>query len=443
VSIALDRGDRAAAAPASQTVPYPPAVLGWWALGVFTLALIVSYTDRQVLNLLVDPVRTDLRISDTQISLLQDAAFALFYATAGVPLGRLADVLPRRAVIISGVLAWSASTFACGLAASYGQLFLARLCVGVGEAALLPAALSILADYFPPSRRGTAIGVIIIGASVGSAVANIIGGLMFAAVRAGDFNWVPGIAGVSAWRAVFYLISAPGALIALLILTVREPARRAPTGLAQQASLKEAWGEFAARGAALVPIYGSLALMGISSFAMIAWVPALLSRKYGMTPGQIGPQLGLFCMVGGVIGSLGMGIIGDALTKRYGKAARLGAAAVVALPSALIILIMAGVSTFGAAGSMAVASASVQDVVSGRIRGVAASLVSLAGTMVGMGVAPTLVALLTDKVFHNPADLALSITTVGAPAALASALALWMSYNRIQSRPGLAADTDY
>ena len=251
MSIALDRGDRAAAAPASQTAPYPAPVLGWWALGVFTLALIVSYTDRQVLNLLVDPVRTDLKISDTQISLLQGAAFALFYATAGVPLGRLADVLPRRAVIISGVLAWSASTFACGLAASYGQLFLARLCVGVGEAALLPAALSILADYFPPSRRGTAIGVIIIGAAVGSAVANIIGGLMFAAVRAGDFNWVPGIAGVSAWRAVFYLISAPGALIALLILTVREPARRAPTGLAQQASLKEAWGEFAARGAAL------------------------------------------------------------------------------------------------------------------------------------------------------------------------------------------------
>jgi len=455
VSVALSpAGEIGAAPPATDAAPYPSAVLGWWALAVFTIALVVAYADRQVLNLLVDPVRADLHISDTQISLLQGAAFALFYATAGVPLGRAADIFPRRAVIVAGVLGWSVSAFACGLAATYGELFLARLCVGFGEAALLPAALSILSDYFPPTRRGTAIGVIIVGAATGNAVATLIGGFMYGAVKAGAFNWVPGIAGVHAWRAVFFLISAPGALVALLVMTVREPVRRAVAGGADRASLREALAEFRARAGALVPIYASLALMGVSSFTMIAWAPALLSRRYGLNPSEIAAQLGLIAMVGGVTGSLGMAVLGDAVTRRWGKPARLAVAAVVALTaaigagvglasSALQVSLLAGASTFGAAGSMAIASASIQDVVSGRIRGVSAALVSLAAVLVGMSFGPTLVALVTDAVYHDPAALGWSITTIGVPAAIAGAATLWWAQVSLRRKPELAADSGY
>ena len=142
---------------------WPSRRHGWWMIAVFFATAILSYTDRFIFSLLVDPLRADLGISDTQVSLLQGLAFALVYAFAGLPLGRLADLVPRRNVIIAGVLLWSAATAACGFAATFGQLFAARIAVGIGEAALAPAAVSMIADYFPPARRGTALSVFIAG----------------------------------------------------------------------------------------------------------------------------------------------------------------------------------------------------------------------------------------------------------------------------------------
>ncbi len=438
----------ATAAPAE---PYPPAYLGWWALVVFTVALIVAYADRQVLNLMVDPVRGDLHITDTQISLLQGAAFGILYATAGVPLGRIADIFPRRAVIIGGVIVWSLATFACGLASSFGWLFLGRVLVGTGEAALLPAALSILSDYFPPSRRGTAIGVIIVGAAAGNALATFIGGYLFSAVKAGTFDWLPGIHTVSPWRAVFFLVSSPGLLVILLLLTVGEPARRAVNAAAATvATTREVLAEFGARAGAFVPVYGALIMMGISSFAVLSWAPALLSRHFGFTPLQVGSYLGLFMLVGGVAGSLGSGLFGDFLTARWGKPARLAAAASVGLMAVagaciafvdkpILVAILVGVSTFGTAGSMAIASATIQDIASSRIRGVASALVSMAGAMMGMLFGPTLVALITDKVLHDPMKVGIAISSVGVPAAVLGVLLLLVARVNLKRNPGLSA----
>ncbi len=136
--------------------PWPSPSRAWWAVGVFCIAAILSYSDRQILSLLVDPIRADLHATDVQIGLLQGAAFALIYAVAGVALGRAADVLPRRLVIVAGILIWSLATVACGYAHSFGSLFAARAAVGIGEAALAPAAMSIITDSFPVNRRGAA-----------------------------------------------------------------------------------------------------------------------------------------------------------------------------------------------------------------------------------------------------------------------------------------------
>ena len=149
----------AAAPPIEGALPeWPPAGRAWWAVAVFALGAVLSYTDRQILSLLVDPIRGDLRISDTQISLLQGLAFALIYSVAGLPLGRLADVLPRRSVILAGVLVWTAATVACGLSRSFGALFLARVFVGVGEAALAPAAMSMITSANRTMIRPEALG---------------------------------------------------------------------------------------------------------------------------------------------------------------------------------------------------------------------------------------------------------------------------------------------
>src|ERR1700760_17219 len=133
---------------------YPPAFQGWWAVTVFAIAAVLSYTDRQILGLLVDPIRGDLHISDTEISILQGAAFAVLYSFIGLPLGRIADLVPRRALLVFAVAMWSLGTIVCGPSHSFAQLFGARLLVGIGEAALAPAAMSLIGDYFPPSVPG-------------------------------------------------------------------------------------------------------------------------------------------------------------------------------------------------------------------------------------------------------------------------------------------------
>lgn len=436
--------DPAVAVPAdASTEPYPPARLGWWALAVFTLALILSYVDRQILSLLVDPVRAELAISDFQMSLLLGAAFAILYAVAGVPLGRVADLYPRRRLIVIGILAWSAATLGCGIAANFGQLFLARICVGIGEAALLPAAVSILADYFPPSRRGTAIGILIMGAAAGHAVALVVGGILLKAIAAGSFAWVPFFADMDNWRVAFILISLPGIPIALLVLTVPEPARR---GGGEKATMKVVRASFRARKHLLVPIYIALGFMGVASMALGPWIPALFQRNFGLSGAEIGASIGVAMLAGGIVGSIFGGILGDILTKRWGLVGRMSAAAglsVFALAGGLVafaqtpnqLLLLAGLMTLGTAGSMTVASAGVQDIANSAIRGIAGSIISMMGTLVGMSLGPVFVALLTEKVYGDPAMLGHAISLVAGIAAIASALLFFYTLGIIRRRP--------
>src|SRR5579871_5808611 len=155
---------------------YPKRSYAWGVLGLLVATAIVSYTDRQVLSLLVDPVRHDLQISDTQVSLLLGLAFAFVYGTAGLPFGLLADRTSRRNLIVAGVLVWSAGTLGCAFSHSFAQLFAARIVVGLGESVLSPAAISMISDYVPPSRRGMAVGCFLSGIAIGIGASILIGG---------------------------------------------------------------------------------------------------------------------------------------------------------------------------------------------------------------------------------------------------------------------------
>ena len=157
---------------------YPSSFRAWTSVSILMLAYVLSFIDRQILNLLVGPIRRDLVISDTQMSLLMGLSFALFYTVCGIPLGRLADTRSRRGVIAVGILFWSAMTAACGMARLYWQFLLCRIGVGVGEAALSPAAYSLIADSFAPERRATAISVYSMGVYLGSGLAFLLGGLV-------------------------------------------------------------------------------------------------------------------------------------------------------------------------------------------------------------------------------------------------------------------------
>jgi MFS family permease len=275
----------------------------------------LSYTDRQVLSLLVDPIRGELGISDTQISLLLGTAFAVIYGTAGIPLGYHADRTSRRNLIFAGVVVWSLGTIGCGMSHNFAEIFASRIVVGLGEAALSPAAISMISDYFPPSRRGTAVGLFLAGIAIGIGAAILIGGGLLHAIKLGALASTP-LADLAPWRNVLLVIGGPGLLWALVILLIREPSRRTTetaqaTGGVADAVRSTPW-------ARVVPIYLVLAAASFVDNAMGAWAPTLLIRNFGKDPAQLGVQLGILLTVsfgGGVF--LG-GLLGDRAGARGG-----------------------------------------------------------------------------------------------------------------------------
>ncbi|MGI8839205.1 MAG: MFS transporter [Caulobacteraceae bacterium] len=422
---------------------WPPARRAWWAVAVFAAGAILSYTDRQILSLLVDPIRGDLHISDTQVSLLQGMAFALIYSIAGLPLGRLADLLPRRAVILAGVLVWTAATVACGLSRSFGALFLARVFVGVGEAALAPAAMSMITDLFPAHRRGTAIGVFIMGMVVGGGVALGIGGGLLEAARGGLFAGVPVLGAVPPWRAVLLVLGAPGLLIALLLLTVREPARRPGSGetAPRRYSVGEVVGELAARRRLVVPLIGAMALMSVGDFSLLNWTPALLSRNYRFSAGEIGALLGALVVATGVLGTVLGGLLSDRRAKSGGPRARIVAAAIsatLALPLMAIgatfnawqVLALLGWWNFFSSAAGTIGITALQEAVPNEIRGVGISLVAFGNIFGGLGLGTMTTALVTDRVFHDPTRVAASLSLVVGPAAVLATTLFWRAARR-------------
>ncbi|RYE74615.1 MAG: MFS transporter, partial [Oxalobacteraceae bacterium] len=200
----------------------------WFSIGVLLILTILSYVDRSIISLMIEPIKADLAISDVQISLLQGMAFALLYTIASVPMGYLGDRTSRRAVIFCGATAWSLATAACGLARSFGHLFVARVAVGAGEATLSPSAYALVADLFPPQRLAFAIGVLATGAAIGSALALIIGGLVVSWAQA-----VPPIMGLRSWQLVFVVVGLPGLIVAPLVFLIPRTARTTQTEVAR------------------------------------------------------------------------------------------------------------------------------------------------------------------------------------------------------------------
>src|SRR5581483_12417678 len=205
----------------------PSRQVAWYTVFVLMICYTLSYRDRQILAFLVGPMEQDLGISDTQVGLLQGAAFVLVYSVFGLPMGALADRFNRRNIVAAGVVVWSLMTSLSSVARTFLALPVARMGVGIGEATLSPCAFSMITDSFPRERLGGALSVYTMGIQLGSGLALIIGGLVAQTVSQMPPVALPLVGAIAAWRLTFLVVGAPGLLIALLLLTVREPVRRA------------------------------------------------------------------------------------------------------------------------------------------------------------------------------------------------------------------------
>lgn len=407
--------------------PWPRPAYSWYVVGVLLLAYTLSFVDRMILSLLVEPIRAAFEISDTQVSLLIGLAFALFYTLFGLPLAWIADRYNRRNLIVAGIAVWSFMTAGCGLAGSYASLFAARMGVGVGEATLSPAAFSMLSDYFPRDKLARAMAVYSIGVPLGSGVALVLGSFVVKAVLAAPQVDVPFFGAVDAWRLIFVWVGAPGLLVALLMLTVREPFRRgrAVTN-AQAASAELAPGLLAHLGtqrSVLGALFGGMSLIGIVMYGAIAWIPTFFARTYGMDIAQAGLWFGIIMAIGGAVGLIAGGALADRLFEKgvgdaHLRVMRLSILlggppmlAVALMPNSTLALVMLALA-FPCMTMHGVGSVALQLITPNEYRARLTALYFFVVNLVGLGFGPVLIALLTDNLFSDDAAIRYSIATV-------------------------------
>lgn len=434
--------DREPAPPLRELGPaWPRPAYAWYVVVVLLIAYTVSFIDRMVLSLLVQPIREDLGISDTEISLLIGFAFAVFYTMMGLPLGYLADRGNRCRLITLGVLLWSVMTALCGLARSFGLLFLARIGVGVGEATLSPSAYSMLSDYFPREKLGRVMAVYSIGVPLGSGIALILGGMVVKAATELPPIAIPFLGAAQPWRLVFFLVGLPGVLVALLMLTVREPTRRGRLQMREQHAAPRFGAVFTfVRGhsAAIGAHFAGLSLLTFVIYGGLAWIPTFFARTYGVAPADAGLYYGVIMAACGAGGLVLGGMLADYLFRRGYPDAHLRAILTAVLTSAPFFVAMPLMPSAPLAfaclvpavllSSMhgGVAGAALQLITPNQFRAQIIALYFFVANLVGLGMGPTAVAAVTQYGFGEDSALRYSLALVAGGALPLSAFVLWL-----------------
>jgi MFS family permease len=408
---------------------YPTRSYAWFVVVLLIGTAILSYTDRQVLSLLVDPIRHDLGISDSQISAVFGMAFGIVYGVAGVPFGFFADRTSRRNLILFGVAVWSVGTVACGYAHNFNELFAARMVVGIGESILSPAAISLISDYFPPSRRGFAVGCFLSGIAIGSGASILIGGGVLHLVEAGALAGTP-LATTAPWRLVLLLIGTPGFAWALAILLIREPLRRTSSSAGAASAANATVGDRLDAVLVVAPVYFIVAMASLVDNAVGAWAPTLLIRDFHRDAAQVGVDLGIL-----LTAAFGGGVLlGGWLADRVGGTGHWRRKLVVCLVASVLILpvaamfdsstlavVMTAVPLYFALSGIVTACgfSAILDAVPNRQRGFAMAVSFFLNVALGAGFGPSVVTFLSSRIFGAAAGLGPALgTTVGGVYAL-------------------------
>lgn len=324
---------------------YPHPAYAWFVVGVLVLASIISYIDRQVVAIVADQMKADLGINDAQIGLLY-GIFAVFYAIAGLPLAYLADRKGRKYIIAAGVFFWSLMTIACGLSRNFWQVLLARIGVGVGEATLLPATNSLVSDYFPRDRIPLALSVFQTGAIIGTGLAFIIVGFVLGIVEQRPEPVLPFYGEVAPWQQTFIIVGAPGILIALLMLIIREPIRRVvinPATGNSNATFAEVRAFYKRNLWTFVLHHFGFLSFALMGYAFVFWTVPFFSRVHDVPPAQAAQIFGWIFLVCAPFGAVWAGLLAGWFNRRGHKDGNIIAGLIggaLAIPIVLLIQVM-------------------------------------------------------------------------------------------------------
>ena len=411
----------------TQTTERIPAH-SWYALGVLTLVYVLNFLDRVLVFILLPPIRQEMNFSDFQLGLLGSASFAVFYTVLGIPFGRLADRMKRKLLIAAGLAVWSLFSGLTGFATGFWSLFVCRVMVGVGEATLGPAALSLLSDYIPPRMRATVQSIYSSGIAVGGGLAFFLGGQIGAAYG---------------WRWAFYLLSFPGLVMCLFVLSLRETARGQSEGAAAPTYTSRDW-KVLFKTSALRYHYAGYALFGLAANQLSIWGPYFFNRVHGLPLTLIGNWAGVLSVAAGVPGTILGGVLADRLRRR-GRGGRMffsAACALASIPLWLALLFSGNVWLLIAANFLLLgvalmwlgpAAADVHDIAGPHLRGLGVAIYFFTVNMAAYGIGGPLIGRVNDALgaASDPSMMRYGMLLCPLAAALAAVL-LWLGSRKME-----------
>ena len=443
--------DGAGAAPPERAPgvnePWPSPARAWYTVFVLASGLAVTYLDRGILTLLVEPIKHDLHISDTQMSLLMGFAFVGFYLLAALPIARMVDTRSRRVILGVGTAIWSVTTALCGLARTFGQLFLFRVGVGVGAACGSPATFSMLADLFPREKLARAFAILFFGIYAGEGIALIVGGTIADIFTRLPPQSLPLVGVLHGWQLTLIAIGLPGLLVAALMATVREPARRGrmvaggaggpDAGAAEKhIPVKEVLAFLWKNAGIFLPMFASMGIAAALSFGVRSWGPAFYMRTFHWTVARYGLVQGVLALTIMPIGSFTGGLFAERMAKKYDDAnmrtvligqllSLPGLILFPLMPTAASAVAVSTCGTFFTFWTTAPMNAALQIVTPNQMRGQVTALFLFVYNVIGFGLGPTFVALFTDFFFHSENLLGHAITVATLTLGTVTAFIMW------------------
>jgi len=437
-------------ASAGEGQPYPSPAYAYFSVGLLMLAYVCAFVDRMALSLVVDPIRKDFGLNDTQVSALAGLAFVVCYVLFSFPFGRWVDRHARPPALTLGISVWSLAMMGCGLATNFWQLFVGRMLVGTGEAAVNPVAYSSIPDSFPPHRRSFAMAIFAAGSTIGGGLGVYLGSLLLGWAERVQPS-LPIVGTLAPWQVLFIGLGLPGLFVALLVhLTLRDPPRRAAGGT--PATSRDVAAYFAEHRALFVLMFLGFSGFAISNYAFTVWGPTYFMRVHQMSVAQVGLLMGVGFAVFGSSGALLGGLWADRMQKAGRREAPIWVGLRVAWiqlpffvgaylsPDATIAVILFSCGMFCASMIGGLQGAMVQVLTPNRMRGQAGAIYLTVVNVLGLGLAPIATAAMTDYVFGGPTEIGKSLVATTIVALGLASLLLVLGMKRAQARAAAVMD---